>query len=238
MPLPVHNTRHLRPPPSQPLLPRNSLPTQPDDSLPRLLFTARRAFCRKEFWSEVVALDRLRYKNTNQHRGSLHFRKLLEVKRLLKRLEENAPDAVIDELLDLMHPQRTKKLTGPWTFVPQQPQLCYCLGRLIGCYALLDQLTKSTTTAYTYFQSMTSQTLFMAFGLTTMSSLARLHFLTEKMMTELALCYDVLWKLKHVLPVSKEGMPSYAEDLPADLNLEYLRRVLGGMESNRVLADS
>ncbi|KAJ3037103.1 hypothetical protein HDV00_002048 [Rhizophlyctis rosea] len=231
MPLPYFNNRHLPRPASLPPFSRNTLKTQPDEATPRLLFAACRALCRKEFWTEAVALDRLRYKNTNQHSGALHFRRLLEVKRVLARVEEAAPDALLDELLTIMHPSRTARTAGPWELVPQKPYLSYILAKLVGCYTLLEQLTISLTTAYTYFQCMTAQTLFMAFGMTAMSSLARLHFLTEKMMNDVASTYDVVWKLMDGVPDAKSGTPYYAAQLPGKLDREFLKYLRGDLNT-------
>lgn len=48
------------------------------------------ALARADLWAEAALLERLLYKNRSQHRGSRHYKKLLEVRRLLRLLREAA----------------------------------------------------------------------------------------------------------------------------------------------------
>lgn len=43
--------------------------------------TPQDALARPDLWQEVELLEKLLYKNSNQHRGSLHFQRLQEVRR-------------------------------------------------------------------------------------------------------------------------------------------------------------
>jgi hypothetical protein len=52
-----------------------------------------------ELWKEVLILEAIVYKNTNQHRSSLHFRKLKLVCRLLSRLKTLKLDSNIADLI-------------------------------------------------------------------------------------------------------------------------------------------
>ena len=43
---------------------------------------------RADLWAEAALLERLLYKNHSQHRGARHYKRLQEVRRLLRLLRE------------------------------------------------------------------------------------------------------------------------------------------------------
>lgn len=47
--------------------------------------------------TELQILQRLYYKNKNQHRGSLFWRKVVEIKRYSERFEQHKPQILIDD---------------------------------------------------------------------------------------------------------------------------------------------
>ncbi|KAJ3265416.1 hypothetical protein HK104_006299, partial [Borealophlyctis nickersoniae] len=187
------------------------------DDLPRRLHAARKGFARKEFWAEVHVLDRIRYKNEKQHRTGGYFKKLLAVKRILRRLQELALDKLIDDLLDIMQPSRTKKSMGRWEYLPQRQYFAYMLVRLMGAYAVLTKMSGLIRTAYLSFQSVASQTYFMAFSLVSMSSLARLHLLGKQMRKDVSDCYDLVWMWMGHVPAPEK----YAATLPVSLSAAF-----------------
>ncbi|RKO89283.1 hypothetical protein BDK51DRAFT_26637 [Blyttiomyces helicus] len=149
-PLPPHNTRLLPPPPPPPAIPRAQIPSPParsDADLARQLNSHRREFARKEFWTEAATIDRLRYKNHSQHRGSMHFGKIMEVRRLLGRLRELALEGVMDGILDVMHPNRNKRTQGRWEFLPARPAMNHALVRLVGGRLLVDKVRSKKLTS-------------------------------------------------------------------------------------------
>ncbi|KNC96398.1 uncharacterized protein SPPG_08297 [Spizellomyces punctatus DAOM BR117] len=215
----IYNDRYLQCPLPTPVVPRTdlTLPSGYDaDDLPRKLYGFRRALSPKEFWAEQSVLDRVRYKNSNQHQGSLHFRKLLEVRRLSRRFGEMELDKLIKDILDVMHCNRTKKTQGRWECLPSHPYMCYVLARLMGAYGLLLRLLIALRNTYLAFRAVARQTYFMAVSLVIMASCARLHLLSRHMLNGVEQCYQLLMSWTQSLPV-RGSNDSSGSELPPSL---------------------
>ncbi len=65
-----------------------------------------RAFKSADFRTEIEIILRLRYKNSNQHRGAIYFRKLALICTLLKRLDAIGIASSLSDLLDVMESKR------------------------------------------------------------------------------------------------------------------------------------
>ncbi|KAJ1550054.1 hypothetical protein HK405_001524, partial [Cladochytrium tenue] len=65
----------------------------------RAVAYARRALARPELAADAAVVDRLAYKNANQHRRAGYFRKLIETRRLLRRLAELQLDKLMLDVL-------------------------------------------------------------------------------------------------------------------------------------------
>jgi hypothetical protein len=89
-----------------------------------------------EFWKEVLILDAICYKNTNQHRSSLHFRKLKLISRLLSRLKSLKLDSNVADLIKA-------------PAVSAEP-LHSLATRLISVYTLLERIVEACKGAYMY----------------------------------------------------------------------------------------
>ena len=89
-------------PPLVKLTPRSSLDSRiystVDGVLKELKYASREL--QKIFASfrlELELLDRLFYKNKNQHRSALFWRKVTEMRRFCHKLDHNKPDWVVEE---------------------------------------------------------------------------------------------------------------------------------------------
>lgn len=115
---------------------------------------------------ELGILVRLHYKNKNQHRGALFWRRVEEVKRLALRLQELALPALLDQTRLAFHASdavqqkcaaivlpcsaavsyatcsSTKKLKGAWTHSPDPNYLAFVLERVQSACALIDAVRR------------------------------------------------------------------------------------------------
>ena len=84
-------------------------------------------------WSEVSLLDKLLYKNRSQHRGSLHFKRLLEVQRLVRLFKELSCDRLVEGIAlgskGAQSGARQRNATEP--IVPSRQSLALVLARLV-----------------------------------------------------------------------------------------------------------
>ncbi|KAI9095961.1 hypothetical protein DFS34DRAFT_651218 [Phlyctochytrium arcticum] len=158
---------------------------------------ARRIFVRREFWLDVKAMDRLRYKNHNQHRTSLHFRRWQETRKTLQRLNELNIPGLLTDIIDCMHPQRNKRGLGPLEFVPSQNFLIYSTIRTASLHRLLFKLEESLKDAYIAFRALVKQTYFMPLSMLVMAALSRLFIFVQEQQNAAEGLYSLLrsWSL-------------------------------------------
>ncbi|KAF9090464.1 hypothetical protein BGX29_011477 [Mortierella sp. GBA35] len=88
-------------------LPRTALRNSPDHStnFQQLLFLRER-FHKNEFWDEVAILDRMHYKNKNQHRQAGYFQRLCECRRIVARIKELNVAGLVDEFVQKFYSGR------------------------------------------------------------------------------------------------------------------------------------
>ncbi|KAI8921391.1 hypothetical protein DFJ77DRAFT_162143 [Powellomyces hirtus] len=227
--LALTNTRMLLPPPPLPPVPRSALTAPapaasiPDDDLPRQLHSFRRSFSRKEYTQECIALDRLRYKNSNQHRSAPHFRKLLAVRRLLARVQACGLDKTLETLLADMHPNATKRYQGRWEYLPARPALSFILIKLAGGHRLMTALLTALADTYNEFKKVAAQSYFMAVSIIAMAACARLHLMTRVRLRDVEECYGLLYAYMTRVPRVKgddQVDPFLDVELPSAINAE------------------
>lgn len=93
------------------------------DAVLRRLLAAGRRLAKTDAWTEAALLDRLHYKNKNQHRRALYFRRFEEVRRVLRRLQKLRSGDAVDRLASLMKAEGTKRGDATWDRVPHQEHL-------------------------------------------------------------------------------------------------------------------
>ncbi|BBN06458.1 hypothetical protein MPTK1_3g21330 [Marchantia polymorpha subsp. ruderalis] len=157
---------------------------------------ARQVQCRLkeqlvQFRTDVDIFMRLMYRNKNQHRHALYYRRLSQVKRDLR-------------LLDYAELDRTVEGFTRWTFPFKQsranvyqraseinnvsPSLC----TLLSAVRILNQIDEPILAASTPILGLLSQSYFMNLGLTIFAAIARLRILAVQVRFELATVYNLL----------------------------------------------
>lgn len=118
----------------------------------------------KAFNYQVAILQRLLYKNSNQHSKSQHFKKLQAVKKLLVRFRNLQWD-----LLSKTFKKTKKTILEPQI---QEQNLISIQKSLISGSLLLQALVPALQNSYLAFKLVAAQTFFMASSLILMSILA------------------------------------------------------------------
>jgi hypothetical protein len=195
-----------------------------------LLHTHQRVLLGKALAQEVQLLGQLGYKNSNQHRSSLHWRKYQQVRRLLKRWTVNDVAGVLDALLAIMHPTaRNKHSQHVWTCLPHPRYLAHCQARLYAAFVLCEKLLHSYQECFVAFQAIAAQTYFLPLALGMMACMARCHAWSLAQRTALMETYAALQQWRALLPTSAASsmdVPAYAQDLPVRLRSELGATVL------------
>ncbi|KAI9357640.1 hypothetical protein DFJ73DRAFT_820537 [Zopfochytrium polystomum] len=189
----------------------------------------RRAFGLSQYWAEKPLLDKMVYRNKNQHRAATYFRKIVMVKRLLLRLQELNLPAVLAELLGHMNvpfkKMRAERRKANPASLPTKFALSKSMMCVTGAFALLTKLDSALVETYVSCRSTARETFFMTFCLTIMGACARLHLLGKKMLLQLRELYSKMHPFLAVCP----GAPFPNSDcLPSELIMTMFESKLEG----------
>ncbi|CAG8589937.1 1412_t:CDS:2 [Funneliformis mosseae] len=153
-------------------------------------------FQKNELWDEANILERLYYKNKNQHQRSIYFRKIVEIRRMLKRIKEMEINVLMSEFIGNFYSTKISgKAQNTWDQVPSQEMVVFVMNRLICVAFLMNKALGTFIDTFEYlstFNALLRQTEFMSFALTCLAILARLNILTRVLLQEIKKCYGLL----------------------------------------------
>ncbi|KAF9653093.1 hypothetical protein BDM02DRAFT_3265744 [Thelephora ganbajun] len=147
-------------PPSVKLTPRSSLDSKfhsTVDGVLKELKTTSRELQKiiASFRLELELLDRLFYKNKNQHRGALFWRKVTEMRRFSHKLDHYKPDRLVEDtrrwFWGPLDQQSPKMLKGSWTHCPDDRSLENVTRRLQLCRTLCNETSRRLMKAFEHF---------------------------------------------------------------------------------------
>ncbi|KAI9020156.1 hypothetical protein CLU79DRAFT_755953 [Phycomyces nitens] len=206
LPPPPPSYSLLKPPRPQVLvLPRvrlkKDVQIEHDDQLARLN-GFRVSFCqRKRFWIDVELLDKIQYRQRNQHRQFHRFRRAEEVRRILKRFKALAIDQVVTDILKVFWNAKTvEACEGNWNFIPTKEFAEYTMHRLIAATLLLDKLQIVLVDTYRDHSKLLKLEHFVSLGLTYMAIVSRLYTLAVTWTKQLEDCYTLLQRWHAAFP--------------------------------------
>ncbi|KAF7294972.1 DUF4477 domain-containing protein [Mycena indigotica] len=129
----------------------------------------------ESFNDELLVLHQIFYRTKNQHRISLFWRRVTEIRRYAERVESLALLDLINSLrfsfFDQSQQQSAKLLKGSWTHLPEKPFVSFILKRISGSLVLLEKMTERLGYAYRSF-SLAIQTGAFAQVLLTLSAIS------------------------------------------------------------------
>ncbi|KZS99284.1 hypothetical protein SISNIDRAFT_480845 [Sistotremastrum niveocremeum HHB9708] len=126
---------------------------------------------------EALALQRLYYKGKNQHRISLFWRHVVELKRICKRLSTTNAKYLVDAFRQKFYEQETNALKAApsaWNHVPSVEGVILFIQRIHSIHELVVKATRATRTAYISFVQQCQNTAFLALTMTLMSTVSRI----------------------------------------------------------------
>ncbi|KAL4067587.1 hypothetical protein J3A83DRAFT_4252916 [Scleroderma citrinum] len=106
------------------------------------------------YTNEMRVLERLYYKNKNQHRTALFFKRVSEVRRYGNRLMDSKLSERVELLrasffgFTTMQDIDQKTFKGAWDHVPDRPYLSFIMERLLSSRILVGKMTERLTHAY------------------------------------------------------------------------------------------
>ncbi|RIA90700.1 hypothetical protein C1645_822997 [Glomus cerebriforme] len=175
-------------------------------------------FHKNELWDEANILERLYYKNKNQHQRAGYFRKIIEVRKVLKRIKEMEINELMSEFMGTFYSTKIGKIRSTWDQVPSQEMVIFIMNRLIGIVLLMNKALNIYSDAFNTFNILLRQTEFMSFALACLAILARLNILTRVILEEIKRCYGLLRNWVECFPRSSQtGTTNEINKLPESL---------------------
>ncbi|KAG9301524.1 hypothetical protein G9A89_008376 [Geosiphon pyriformis] len=217
--------RHL-PPPANVHYSHTSLKTtltnsEHNQNLYKLAFHSR-CFHQRDLWEEVLVLERLFYKNKSQHQHSGYFRRVVEVRRILKRLKELDLCQLLVNLLNCFYGQESKKAKEHLEYIPSREMIFYSLNRLAGGAMLMNKALKSYVHTFIDFHMLLSRMEFMNFSMVMISLIGRLHELTRAWLSEVKECYFLLINWADCFPISSNDPKELSHGFGLPDTLDFL----------------
>jgi len=170
-----------------------------------LPFYPQASTCSAQLWQEAAVLEQLIYKNTNQHRNTRPFQRLLEVRRLLRLLKETTTDKAICALRDALSLCSRPTLSLHERNVPTAQSALHVLQRVLGSCRVAESLAHATLVAAFQFATQLAQSFFMPLSLTCLAILARLRALGAQLLVDLICIYNCCIELIALLPLEDFG---------------------------------
>ncbi|CAG8535435.1 8572_t:CDS:2 [Ambispora gerdemannii] len=216
----------------------NSLTKTEHDANFRKLMLHARYFHKKILWEEFLVLERLFYKNKNQHQKSFYFRRVAETRRILQRLKELDLGQLLTELVHLFYGQKSKKAKGQWEFIPSREKIFYALDRLAGGAILMNKALNAYFDTFCEFHILLSRMEFMTLSLAMLSLLARLYILTRAWLDEVKECFNLLRNWADCFPIlsnAPKDLELYSGlNLPCALEIKDLLAMRDSQSNNRI----
>lgn len=169
--------------------------------------------------NEITIFERLMYKNANQHRRALYFRRLCQVRRDL-RLLQSAHLADLIQNIAQCFGNTARELSvqkGRWQSKNTGSEVQDLKRRLYGVARLMEQMSDPILHASSQVAGLLGQTFFMPFALTTFSILARLRVLVLQCLHDIVDTFNLFsaWALE------KGHFDHKCHDSPASLECKW-----------------
>ncbi|EJD53033.1 hypothetical protein AURDEDRAFT_157598 [Auricularia subglabra TFB-10046 SS5] len=184
-------------------LPRDALPSAAvpaiDAGLKALRSAAKRVRAVADSHNvELSILVRLHYKNNNQHRGALWWRRVEQLKRTASRLEELSLPGLLDDLRLAFHAPpdaaqaSTKKIKSAWSRAPDADYLAFVLERVHSACLLVDASKASYQSIYGFLARTAAGGAFLSLMLMLSAMTSRFALLLDELRDALHAVWDAL----------------------------------------------
>lgn len=173
-----------------------------------------------QVWDENAIFQRIMYKNQNQHRRTIYFRRLMQVRRDLHLLQSFGLQHVVEALPYCVCFSKRKVvppkvvLTSLGHRIESKESLPVTVQRrLLGGARLLQLMAEPILSASSPIAGLLSQAFFMPFAVTMMAMLARLRVLLVHILYETIAAFNLVSSSMQLMKVSSVpvDIPLYLE---------------------------
>ncbi|GAA0154958.1 hypothetical protein LIER_12795 [Lithospermum erythrorhizon] len=170
--------------------------------------------------TEYRILDRIVYKNKNQHRRCSYFQFLLKVRRDLRLLQSANLEEILNATFIVISGNRPRQKVQVLESLKRRKGYggkYNLLERLLGVARLLAQMIEPMLRGATEISVLLAQSFFMRFSLTILSLLARLRVLVQQMLLDIVLAFNTvssMTKKEQAVKLNQQGFEVYREYFP------------------------
>lgn len=180
----------------------------------------------EELCRETTLLDKLMYKNANQHRGTRPFHRLQEVRRLLRWVPEANAMAHLRRLHDLLTLAARSTFTLQERYVPTASAAISTLRRLLSACHLAEEIARALLGAAHQSSSHLAHGFFMPLSLACLAILSRVRILNAQLLLDSVNAYNATSELLDMLPVAdgkeREMVVDGLKGLPSMIRCDWI----------------
>lgn len=176
-----------------------------------------------QVWEDNAIFQRIMYKNQNQHRRTVYFRRLLQVRRDLLLLESFPLKEIVEALPHCISFSKQKALPPKAVLnslgqglQSKEQMILTVQRRLLGVSRLLQMMADPILNAGLAIEGLLSQAFFMPFALTVLALLARFRMILIKALYEVISAFNLV-----SASVKKLEIPSVQTDVPLCLECRW-----------------
>ncbi|RHN65841.1 hypothetical protein MtrunA17_Chr3g0084341 [Medicago truncatula] len=177
---------------------------------------------------ECGILERLVYKNKNQHRRCSYFQHLMKVRRDLRLLQLTNLEELVRSCFSVIKEDRPKQKIHLLESLKRRKcndEKRNFLDRLLGSARLLEEMVEPMLKAATEISVLFARSFFMGLSVTIMALLARLRVLVQQILLDIVDLFNMvssLSKKKQSIKITHEGIEVFREFYPASDDVEYV----------------
>ncbi|XP_021828766.1 uncharacterized protein LOC110769151 [Prunus avium] len=182
--------------------------------------------------TESAILERMVYKNKNQHRRGSYFQYLMKVRRDLRLLQSTK----LEEILGCCFQSITGKRPKQKVHLLESLKRRKCesgkynfMDRLLGAVRLLSQMVEPMLKAAIEISTLLARSFFMGFSLTILALLARLRVLVQQILLDVVSVFNMVSSLsqkKQSIKINQGGLEVFREFYPTNEEFIILECVL------------
>ncbi|CAO2837590.1 unnamed protein product [Amaranthus hypochondriacus] len=171
--------------------------------------------------AETGILDRIIYKNKNQHRRCSYFQYLLKVKRDLKLFHSIHMEELLDSCLNVITGRKAKQKAHLLESLKRRKcdsSKSNFLDRLQGAARLLSEMVEPMLKAATEISTLLARSFFMGFSIMILALLGRLRVLVQQMLLDVVSVFNEVSSLsqkKQSIKITQNGIGVFREYYPS-----------------------
>lgn len=171
---------------------------------------------------ECAILERIVYKNKNQHRRCSYFQYLLKVRRDLKLLQSANLEELLSSCFQVIHgkkPQQKVHLLESLKKRKGDGGKYNFMERLLGAARLLSEMVEPMLKAAIEISTLLARSFFMGFSLTILALLARLRVLVQQTLLDVVSVFNMVSSLsqkEQSVKLTQAGIEFFREYYPTN----------------------